>query len=306
MLRRKGTELIAISTKCTWRFEGRWLGDAAPATSTTTPGGPARRLLEGKLLLILCAAASLVLVGCSTPQKSTAREDFRSVSQKYQIQAYDECLKEITKLMKKRLAPGAKAQLNMAKGLCLEEKGDPAAADEIYRKVVADFPQSRFADGARRRLERRDGDQKERVEIVFNDEHWQRLRKHTSPAGVRVAYYRFGEDLQRSGAMLDVLSIDRPAEVKTLEDALARCESEFVLKGGRVETTLLERTENDAIWEFVLTANQRAPMAGLLRIVLTPQRMHGILGRPRTRTMSADAKREWVERLKRATVVGSK
>lgn len=262
-------------------------------------------MLQGKTLLLCSAIAGLVLVGCSTTQKSDRTDDFGSVSQKYQTQAYDECLAQIRKLGSKRLPPGTKAELSMAKGLCLEEKGNLAAADQVYRKVIADYPQTRFADWARRRLERRDGDQKEHLEITFDGEPWQRHRKNISPTAVRIAYHRSGEDFLHGGAILDFLSVDRPSDVTTLEDALVRCESEFVLKGGQVETSFLEGTENDAIWEFVLKSNRRAPMAGLLRIILTPQRIHGIMGGPRARRTSEAEKRGWAERLRRATVVGS-
>src|SRR5688572_1528353 len=74
-------------------------------------------------------------------------------------------------------------------------------------------------------------DQKEHLEIDFDGERWQRHRKNISPTGVRAAYHPPGEDPQRGGAVLDFLSVDRPTDVKTLEDALARCNSEFVLKG---------------------------------------------------------------------------
>lgn len=268
-----------------------------------------RGMWHGMTRVLSYAIANLVLVGCGTSQKANPQDDlkeaFRSIGQKYQTQAHDQCLVEIRKLMTKRLPPGAKAELTMVQGLCLEEKGDLAAADEVYRKVVADYPQTRFADRGRRRLERRDGDQKEHLEIPFEGERWQRHRKTTSPAGVRLGYHRLGEGNQ-GGAVIEILSVDRPAVVMTIEDALTRCESEFVLRGGHVDTVLLERTENDALWEVVLMGNRRAPTTGLLRIILTPQRMHGILGGSRTRWSSAEEKRDWADRLKRATVVGSK
>jgi hypothetical protein len=262
--------------------------------------------MEGEALVLWYAIVSMVLPGCGTAPKTTLNDDFSSVGLKYQTQAYDECLAVINKLMAKRPPPGSRAELWMCKGMCLEEKGNQSAADQVYRKVKADFPQTPYADWAQRRLERQDGDQKEHLAMAFDDERWQRHRKTVSPTGVRIGYHRRSEDPRSGGAVIDFLSLDRPPEVKTLEDALALCESEFVSKGVRVKILLLEQTEDDAIWEFVLTANRRVPMAGVLRIILTPRRIHGIMGGPRTRSMSVEEKWEWVNRLKRATVVGSK
>src|SRR2546422_952103 len=71
---------------------------------------------NGKTLVLSYAIANLLFAGCGTTQKSDFMENFGSISQKYQTQAYDECLAEISKLMAKAAPAGRESGVEHGQG----------------------------------------------------------------------------------------------------------------------------------------------------------------------------------------------
>src|SRR5260370_13495174 len=115
--------------------------------------------------------------GCTTSQAPHMREDFRAILRSYNIQAYDECLAQITRALNSRITKGERATLLMTKGICEEEKGWEGAATATYTSVKTDFDITSFAEAAHKRLERKDGDQREHLELVLSETQWRRSLK---------------------------------------------------------------------------------------------------------------------------------
>ncbi len=261
-------------------------------------------MIAKNFLAFASLLAAVLLSGCATSRNTVIREEFRSIDRKYQTQAYAECLAEIEKTLTAPLIPLRRGQLLMAKGLCLEEQGQGALADEIYRQIVAQYPMTPLADRAQKRLEHRDGDQKEHVELSFPGEGWRRAEKEMGPTWVECRFHPANEDPSRARVGVVLFSMDRTEKVGTIQEAIARLQATGALRERTVDVQRLEQTETEAILEtHVRARNGQLWSSGVTRVVLTAERFHALDYKCRGAMLSPPEKEEWIARLKKVKLV---
>jgi len=234
-------------------------------------------------------------------------EPFRSILHHYNTQAYDACLAGIEKALQTKLVEGQRATLLMTKAMCEEELGREAAAKDTLALVKTQFEHTRFADAAQRRLDGKDGDQREHLELNLDDPRWRRALKQCNEKGVRQYFFPVGENPRQCTSKLLVFSMDRPDNMRTLEDAINRADAEFSLRGGTAKPKLLERTTNEEYWEVEESSpNQKWPSISLSRVILTDNRFHCVEFTLRKAALSRDEREKYLGQLKRATLAGGK
>lgn len=258
-----------------------------------------------RCLKVLGLFLVFLITGCATVSNSPARSDMLSIKHKYDTQLYGECMQEIDVFLKKYSAPtGAWALLTMTKAMCLEETGNPERSDALYRGIIDFVPNTLFADRAGKRLSRQDGDQKEHFELDFSRQHWRRAKKDWSYTASNSLFIPEGRTAKNSDECVFVVSADRPHVVKTLENALERISSEVGLSGGNLKIVEIERASDEGMWNFYNSGNGKIPAsAAVLRIVLTPNRMHSIVFVKKGTQIPEIEKENWVAVLKSAKLV---
>ena len=253
----------------------------------------------------ICAA--LCFGGCATQQAPKMREDFRSILHDYNTQAYDQCLAEISTALQTRLIKGQRAQLLMIRGKCQEEMGSESAAKATYTLVKTDFDRTSFAEAAQRRLNYKDGDQREHIELDLNGLGWRRALKQWNHKGFRCFFFPVGENPSHHTAKLMLSSIDRPEFVKTLDDAEGRAEAEFSLRGGTVKRLLLEQSASERYLQVEeLTPDRKEPSVSLSRVILTEDRLHCAAFTLRKPALTAEEREKYLSYLKSAKLIGDK
>jgi hypothetical protein len=101
--------------------------------------------------------------------------------------------------------------------------------------------------------------------------------------------------------------MDRPDDIKTLQDAMARADAEFSLRGGTARPKWIEGTTNEAYWEIEATLpNRKEPSIALSRIILTESRFHCAEFTLRKPILSPEERETYLAKLKRAKLTGGK
>jgi hypothetical protein len=250
--------------------------------------------------------AVFLLSGCATSQTPKMREDFRSIFYHYNTQAYDQCMAEIGKALQTKLLKGQRVVLLMTRGMCQEEMGRDLAAKATYTLVKTEFDMTTFAEGAQRRLEHKDGDQREHLELSFNETRWRRAAKQWDAKKVREFYFPIGENEKQHTAKLLLLSGDRPENVHSLDDAEARAEAQFSLRGGKVKRHLIEQSLNERYSEAEESSPKHPETSVCLsRIILTDTRFHCAAFTLRKPALAADERGKYLDLLKSAKLVGN-
>lgn len=258
-------------------------------------------------LSITGAIAVFLLSGCVTSQTPKMREDFRSIFYHYNIQAYDQCIVEIEKALQTQLLKGQRALLLMTRGMCQEEAGRELSAKATYILVKTEFPMTSFAEDAQRRLDHRDGDQREHLELNLDVTHWRRAVKQWDPKKIRQFYFPIGENEKQHTAKLLLLSGDRPENVRTLDDAVTRAEAQFSLSGGRVKSHLVEEGVNEKYLEAEESSSERTGISvSLSRVILTDTHFHCAKFTLRKPLLTPEEKAQYLAWLKSARLVGGK
>jgi len=229
-----------------------------------------------EFLVLVEALAILFFAGCASPKTpAEARDEFHVILDYYNTQKYQECLAEIDKVLSGKTNKGQRGTLLLIKGSCEEEMGKEEAARATYTLVQKEFSQTKLGDDAQRRLERRNGDQREHLELNANALGWHRGLKQCNAESVRQFFYPAGEGLKRYKSKLTVVSTDRNERSSSLEQVWARAEAEFGLSGGKAYRRLLDRKGNEEYWEIEQSSSGGKRKTVLLcRLILTQDRFH--------------------------------
>lgn len=215
-----------------------------------------------------------LLVGCSTSNPTPDARD-RVIMEHYNTQKYEECLAEIDKALSARMVKGQRGMLLLVKGWCEEEMGRGEAARETYTVVQREFSQTKLGDDAQRRLEGKNGDQRERLELNPSALGWHRGLKQSNAQAVRQFFYPADEGPKRYRSKLTLVSMDRSESSSSLEEVWNRAEAEFGLGGGKANRRLLERKGNEEYWEIEQSASNGSRKGVILcRLILTQDRLH--------------------------------
>jgi len=256
---------------------------------------------------IWCIVLALFLSSCAVPQASRLRDTLRTVFYDYNTQAYDACLAEIEKALRSELVQEQRATLLMTKASCEEEMGLKTDAEATLLLVKNEFERTHFADAAQRRLDGKDGDQREHLELNLDDPLWRRAAKRWNEKAVSQYFFPVGENARQFTARLLVFSTDRPDSIKTMQDAISRADAEFSLRGGTFRPKWLEGSTNDGYWEFEETfPNQKEPVVALERIILTESRFHYAKFLLRKPVLKPEEREKYLAKLKRVTLAGGK
>lgn len=256
------------------------------------------------VLALLCSAA--MFLGCQTkPAKPQVREDFRSISHHYDVQEYEQCLAEIRTALTANNTKGQRATLLMMKGMCQEEMGQPDLAKMTYRLVKMEFDLTSFGETAQRRLNGKEGDQREHLEVDCADLAWRRAAKWCNQKAVRSLFLPAGETPERCTAELVVNSGDRPEFIKTVEDVADRAEVAFGLRGGKMKRHLLERSGNENYWEVEGWDPKDGTVVLLVRIILTKDRMHSAKFALKKAILTDGEREKYMACLRKAKLVGN-
>lgn len=258
-------------------------------------------------LALMGVSAALLLGGCATSKTPKLREDFRSILYYYNTQAYDQCLGEIEKALQTKILKGQRALLLMTRGMCQEEAGRELSAKATYTLVKTEFDLTSFAEVAQRRLEHKDGDQREHLELNLDDARWRRAAKQWDSKGVRQFFFPAGENQKQHTAKLLLLSGDRPENIHTLDDAEARAEAQYSLRGGKVKRHLIEQGANERYSEAEESSPERPETSvSISRIILTDTRFHCAEFTIRKPALTNEERDKYLARLKSAKLVGKK
>jgi hypothetical protein len=256
------------------------------------------------VLALLCSAA--MFLGCQTkPAKPQVREDFRAISHHYDVQEYEQCLAEIRTALTANNTKGQRATLLMMKGMCQEEMGQQDLAKITYRLVKMEFDLTSFAETAQRRLNGKEGDQREHLELDCADLGWRRAAKRRNQKAVRSLFLPAGETPERYTAELILNSRDRPEFIKTVEDVADHSEVEFGLRGGKIKRHLLERSANENYLEAEVCDPQEGTSVLLVRFILTKDRMHSAKFALRKPTLTDGEREKFMVYLRKAKLVGN-
>lgn len=261
-------------------------------------------MITVRLSGLLIVFAALFVNGCVTaPGKPKLREEVRLILQEYTIQSYDECLVQIDRVTKKKLNNFERATVLMAKGCCLEEKGAKVQADAIYNHVSVEFAQTSFADAAQRRLKRQDGDQKEHLELDFENEQWMRSRKNWSQTDVIVAFIPKGELSRPASAVVLLGSIDRLDKINSPKDVIQRMAAQTALGGGKLEFDPIELSPTEGIWAaHERNSKGRVTFVGISRVMITASRGHVVAYGLRKPALSQEDKEKCMARVMKAKI----
>jgi len=235
------------------------------------------------------------------------RDDLRPIIDHYNSQAYDQCLLEIDQALKKRMVKGKRAQLLMIKASCEEEMGRGDAARVTYTQITSEFARTSFADDAQRRLEGKDGNQREHLQMDVSVLGWQRGVMRWSAKSVLQSFYPVGEGPTRYTARLALQSMDRSEKLNSLADASARADAQYDLRGGTARRHLLERSANEEYWQIeVVTPRGKVNWVTLCRLTLTETRIHCAEFGFRKAGLTTNEKDTYLAYLKGAKLVGNK
>lgn len=258
-------------------------------------------------LLLLCLAG--LAVGCTSTVRKWAKRDFDEIQRHYERAEYRECLATIEKMNRRYEFNRAMWSIHLFyRGLCLEETGQPAAADELYREVIKYIPNTSLADRAKDRLARREADQREHFEFTYEGDDWSRLAKDCTANAVSEAFCPKSEKKHglNSSRMLMLTSNDPHAEILTQRDVIERVRALSELCGGYVEVAPLEQSGREGIWYMHQSARKNVPeIACLIRVMFTARRVHAIAYARRNADMQPAERDAWVAKLKQARLVAT-
>lgn len=259
------------------------------------------------LLTALTSLLAIVLLGgCGTPRTLAFRVDHRAILHRYHTQDYDRCMEEIDRALAEKISAPDRAWLLLHKAVCAEESGRAMEARFLYEQVAKEFALTRHGDTAQRRLAGTDGDQREHLELVLTDPVWRRAMKLWNDKQVARLFLPLGETPNRFTVRLSLGSSDRTENLNSLDDAAARAEAEFQLRGGTTQRHLIEQTGNEAYYESSVTSpDYTGPAVSLSRAILTEKRFHFAEFTVRKPALTPEEKERYLALLRQATLVGN-
>ena len=263
--------------------------------------------MQKRCLKVIGLFLIFLIQGCSTKSNSPARSDLLSIKHKYDTQFYGECTREIDAFLHKYSPPtGTWALLTMTKAMCLEEMGNSERSDALYRGIIDFVPNTSFADRARKRLTRQDGDQMEHFDLDFAKEHWRRVKKDWSYTQLNSVFAPDGRTAENSDEIVLLFAAERVPSVQTLDNVLDRIRGNAGLRGDSVEIVTIERASNEGLWKLKDSGSRGFPQTtGLVRIILTSNRMHAVVFAKKGNQLTEFEQEHWVNVLKSAKLISS-
>jgi hypothetical protein len=244
-------------------------------------------------VLRISIALLLLFAGCQSPP---ARDYVSTGVVQGQIYRgeYKSALNRIDRLLRGRLHNHDRAFLELSKAICLEAQGNFDEADTWYAFIPDQFPDTEYADAARRRLQRQDGDQKEHVILDLPEGDWKLIDRRWTRHSFQIQYQwrlHLSRPLFRGG------SEDREDAYATFDGAIARYVANAKLD--HVTSQTLERTPTEAL--LLLTGrvpSLAADACCLARIFMGPARVHSVEYLKLGSSFTEQEKLEWTQRLR--------
>ena len=245
----------------------------------------------GKILALAIAVG--LFIGCASPN-AQFNKGWNSALQKFHTGDYSQCVSEINRLFELDLTPHAESKLLLRKAICLEAIAQQEVADDIYKQIIYSFPNTTVADRALRRLERTDGDQKERIELKLGTNTWRLVSQDWSYVEV-TQYYRKND---QPDVQLAIRSLDPREDIEVSIDTIVdRTTADLNL--AETEFKILERSKASAL---IQVAPPRKG-ASILAVFAGPQRFHFVSIEVTTRRqVTPEELANWIAVLKTAHV----
>jgi len=227
---------------------------------------------KGKIAL--SAAIMGLAIGCATTAQKGALSFMRT---DFARGEYQKCLGDIERSRRYTdLEPKDNAEGDLTEALCREQLGDQGKADEIYRQILKQFPNTSFAFRAQARLNRMEGDQKEQVVPEFDGREWFLVSRQWSNQGF---IRQFRPDRARKvNEVVTVISTDRSASAVAPSDCLTVFLAEMRLTCPEASIHRESRPRGSFLFSFETgPCGKTRSEQGVGRIIMTRSRVHMML-----------------------------